>query len=128
MDLWALGGIIYYMVTGRKPFDAESNEKIIEKILSKDLYWSKEDEKNLSEECIDIIDKLLHLQPSLRLGAGKEGTPQDFYNLMNHSWFSSITDIKRCFSEPVPLNFEPTLLYATKDHKKKLLKKFNATK
>ena len=43
MDLWALGGIIYYMVTGRKPFDAESNEKIIEKILSKDLYWTKED-------------------------------------------------------------------------------------
>ena len=44
MDLWALGCIIYYMVTGRKPFNAESNEKIIEKILSKELYWSREDE------------------------------------------------------------------------------------
>ena len=63
----------------------------------------------------------MHLIPELRLGAGQDGTPQDFANLMGHKWFESInSELRKCFSEPVPLQFEPKIFYAAKDHKKKL--------
>ena len=93
MDLWALGCIIYNMVTGRKPFNAESNELIVQNILSKDLLWDMDDQ-TLSVECVDIIEKLMHLQPDLRLGAGKKDTPQDFTNLIEHKWFKDLNDIR----------------------------------
>ena len=49
---------------------------------------------------MDIVSKLLNLNPALRLGAGEEGTPQSFQMLKNHPWIKSAYEKK---DEPPPL-------------------------
>ena len=81
MDLWALGCIIYEMISGMKPFDSDEKDpirmtgRIIEKICSKELQWKKKDDNGemvniFSDDARNIIEKLCALEPELRLGAG----------------------------------------------------------
>ena len=131
MDLWALGCVIYEMISGMKPFD-EVNEKdpikmtsrIIEKIWSKEFQWKKENEKGhmveiFSDNARDIIEKLCSLQPEIRLGAGQNGSPQDFKSLKSHPWFKIIQkdyqeiDLSKLFQLQVPLEKHPRAPYAT---------------
>ena len=61
MDLWALGCIIYQMVKGKKPFDANKPHRIVQNIIDCNLMYDKQDNERLSDECKDIINKLLNL-------------------------------------------------------------------
>jgi hypothetical protein len=45
-----------------------------------------------SKECRDLIEKLTALQPELRLGAGENGTQQDFKSLKTHKWFQILLE------------------------------------
>jgi hypothetical protein len=44
----------------------------------------------LDPEAVDIIDRLLHLEPSERLGVGVEGSENDFEVLKSHPYFKGI--------------------------------------
>ncbi len=44
----------------------------------------------LDPEAVDIIDRLLHLEPSERLGVGPEGSENDFEALKSHPYFKGI--------------------------------------
>ena len=63
MDLWALGCIIYHMISGEKPFDAKERPSIIRKILNRDIKWTVNvngaEVECFSPEAKDLIDKLL---------------------------------------------------------------------
>ena len=45
---------------------------------------------DLEGEAVDIIDKLLQLDPRNRLGIGKEGTELSFSKLKEHPFFNGI--------------------------------------
>jgi 3-phosphoinositide dependent protein kinase-1 len=38
-DLWAFGCIIFYMLTGREPFDGTDNDDLTSEIVSGNLDW-----------------------------------------------------------------------------------------
>ena len=52
-DLWAFGCIIYYMLTGREPFEGQNDQELQSEITSGNLEL-----ENISEEAKDLIIKL----------------------------------------------------------------------
>lgn len=67
-DLWALGCIIYQMVAGLPPFRARNDYMIFQKIQKLDY----EVPDGFSELAKDLVEKLLVLDPTQRLGAQDE--------------------------------------------------------
>ena len=58
-DIWAIGIILYAMSCGYLPFEDSDNEILFQKILECDLEFPN----FLSFECIDIIKKILNVNP-----------------------------------------------------------------
>lgn len=58
-DLWSAGVILFIMLAGFPPFYGENDIEVFEKVLN--LQYDFEDEAwdNISQECKDLISKLL---------------------------------------------------------------------
>lgn len=59
--------VLYELVVGVPPFNAEDPQAIFDNILDRRVRWPEGDEA-LSPECRDLLDRLLTLEPSQRLG------------------------------------------------------------
>lgn len=59
-DLWALGCIIFKMVTGKVPFPGTNITTVYPLILARKIEWPKE---KMDPQCRDLVDKLLQLNP-----------------------------------------------------------------
>ncbi|XP_028780405.1 3-phosphoinositide-dependent protein kinase 2 isoform X2 [Neltuma alba] len=68
-DLWALGCTLYQMLSGTSPFKDASEWLIFQRIIARDLRFPD----YFSEQAIDLIDRLLDLNPMRRPGAGPDG-------------------------------------------------------
>lgn len=76
-DLWALGVIIYQMLSGKIPFKGKTQENTFEKIKSGVF----EMDQSIPQIAQDLIKKLLVINPEKRLGSV-------FLNeLMTHEFF-----------------------------------------
>ncbi|GIL83200.1 hypothetical protein Vretimale_11287 [Volvox reticuliferus] len=82
VDWWALGTILYEFVTGTPPFNADTPEEIFDNILDRRITWPDEDD--MSSECRDLVDKLLHPNPLKRLGHRGAG------EVKLHPWFEGL--------------------------------------
>ena len=88
-DLWALGVMIYQMRVGQVPFFGNVDFEVFEKIRMRTLLLPKE-LGNKEPETVDIINHLLNLEPTERLGAGPPGSDNDFRALKSHPFFANI--------------------------------------
>uniref|UniRef100_A0A7N0U9N9 Protein kinase domain-containing protein n=1 Tax=Kalanchoe fedtschenkoi TaxID=63787 RepID=A0A7N0U9N9_KALFE len=73
-DLWSVGAILFQLVTGRTPFNGNTQIQLLQNIMkSTDLYFPPNN-NGLSSECKDLCRKLLRRNPVERL------TFEEFFN------------------------------------------------
>lgn len=101
-DLWALGCIIYQMVVGKPPFQAMNDYLIFELIKENRVNYPH----YMPYDAMDLVSKLLILNPKERLGAGNPGQPNDSIALRSHPFITSIS-LDRIFTLPVPCDQMP---------------------
>ncbi|KAL9170044.1 hypothetical protein ABFS82_04G118100 [Erythranthe guttata] len=83
-DWWSVGVILFELIVGIPPFNAEHPQKIFDNILNRKIPWpSVPDEMSL--EAHDLIDRLLTEDPDQRLGAvgAKEVKQHPFFRDIN---------------------------------------------
>ncbi|CAK9311223.1 unnamed protein product [Citrullus colocynthis] len=67
-DWWSVGVILFEMLVGIPPFNAENPQQIFDNIINRDIPWPKVPDE-MSYEAHDLIDKLLTENSVQRLGA-----------------------------------------------------------
>ncbi|KAJ4960788.1 hypothetical protein NE237_020698 [Protea cynaroides] len=67
-DWWSVGVILFELIVGIPPFNAEHPQTIFDNILNRKIPWPRVPEE-MSHEAADLIDKLLTEDPNQRLGA-----------------------------------------------------------
>lgn len=82
-DLWAIGCILYQMLSGMPPFQSQSEYLIFQKIQKLEYSFHE----GFDEEARDLVKKLLVIEPTERLGAqDKDG----YFSIKNHAFFKGI--------------------------------------
>lgn len=92
-DLWAIGCILFQMISGTTPFKAATEYLIFQAILKCEVIFPT----GFNPIARDLISKLLLLDPLSRLGANSEG----LMTLKAHPFFSGI-DFASLATTPVP--------------------------
>ncbi|KAL3834597.1 hypothetical protein ACJIZ3_009333 [Penstemon smallii] len=82
-DWWSVGIILFELLVGIPPFNADHPQQIFNNILNRDIPWPKIPEE-LSFEAYDLINKLLIENPVQRLGATGAG------EVKRHPYFKHI--------------------------------------
>lgn len=114
-DLWALGCIVYQMLAGSPPFQSRSEYIIFQKIQKLEYEFPE----NFDSVGRDLVEKLLVLDPTERLGASDaEGrlpqgafffeVPEKTYSFFSFS-LSSQTDLLHLISreDNLSISFQP---------------------
>jgi len=81
VDCWAIGILIYEMMTGTTPFADSDAMKVYQNILKHDIKIPN----SFSKDVADLVKKLLHAQQSKRFGTLKGGLSA----VMKHKWMAS---------------------------------------
>ncbi|XWS50683.1 hypothetical protein CRYUN_Cryun12cG0107400 [Craigia yunnanensis] len=83
-DWWSVGVILFELLVGLPPFNAETPQLIFDNIMNRNIPWPKVPEE-MSYEAYDLIDKLLTENPVQRLGAtgAREVKQHSFFKDIN---------------------------------------------
>ena len=76
-DIWACGVILYFMLTGQRPFEDESVHKLLDKIIIADFKFPQINKK-LSDDAKDLIKNILNPNARKRY---------NFEHIKAHRWF-----------------------------------------
>ena len=71
LDEWACGVLMYYLLSGKFPFDGKTEDEIFNNIETQKLNLDIPELKNISVDCKDLISKLLERDVTKRLSANK---------------------------------------------------------
>ncbi|KAH8592013.1 putative Serine/threonine-protein kinase cek1 [Bisporella sp. PMI_857] len=118
-DWWSVGCILFEFLFGYPPFHAGTPDEVFENILARNISWPDENDAEVSPEAKDLINKLLSIDPSQRLGSNND---DKFANggeeIRMHPWFEG-TDWERLLEDeaqfvPAPENPEDTEYFDTR--------------
>ena len=82
VDWWSLGCVMFEMLSGRLPFAIKRGMKLNARVYERGVEFPQ----NMTNEAIDLIKKLLIVDPQKRLGQGPDGSK----NIKNHPFFNNI--------------------------------------
>ena len=68
-DEWSCGIIMYYLITGEFPFNGSTKEEIFNKIKNEKIDFSSPKLNSVSDECKDLLSKLLEKDENKRIRA-----------------------------------------------------------
>lgn len=97
VDWWALGILIYEMLTGWPPWSDENRDTLLKKILLEPLHT---DHENLSPEAKDLLEGMLRKKHEERIN------PAD---IKKHPFFASI-DFDKLLAKQIEPPFKPELV------------------
>ncbi|PYI27910.1 serine threonine protein kinase [Aspergillus indologenus CBS 114.80] len=90
-DWWSLGCIMFEFLFGYPPFNAATPDEVFDNILHRRINWPEEAEELASDEAIDLMNKLMTINPRERIGANvEEKYPNGGAEIRSHGWFSDI--------------------------------------
>jgi serine/threonine protein kinase len=82
-DNWSFGVLLYELIDGSNPFFYEGiNEMELYETIAREPYYSFPDDREVSEDGIDLINRLLQKSPSERLGSFREK------DILEHPFFA----------------------------------------
>lgn len=91
-DIWSIGVIMYILLTGRPPFDGQSDNQIIKKVEKGKFPTRIPEYQSLSADAKDLITKLLDMSPAKRLSASEA---------LQHEWFKTHEANTSQLEEPI---------------------------
>lgn len=90
-DWWSLGCIMFEFLFGYPPFNAATPDEVFDNILHRRINWPDEIEELATPESIDLVNKLMTMNPRERLGANvEEKYPNGGAEIRSHPWFSDV--------------------------------------
>ncbi|KAL0956117.1 hypothetical protein HGRIS_002284 [Hohenbuehelia grisea] len=104
VDYWALGCIVYQMISGRFAFQGLSAYLTMEKIKRIEYTFPE----GFDGDAKNLVQRILVRDPTERLGVGYTGTPTDIFALRSHSFLAG-TNWDTLWSDPAP-PIEPGLV------------------
>jgi calcium-dependent protein kinase len=78
-DIWSCGVIMYILLCGYPPFNAETDQEILNKIKLGKFSFPDEEWENVSPDAKDLIGRMLAFSPNERYSASE---------CLNHKWLS----------------------------------------
>uniref|UniRef100_A0A7N8WX45 Protein kinase C n=1 Tax=Mastacembelus armatus TaxID=205130 RepID=A0A7N8WX45_9TELE len=102
VDWWALGVLLYEMLSGHAPFEAENEDDLFESILKEDVVYASW----LSTEAVNILKAFLTKNPARRLGCvASEGGESA---VTSHAFFADI-DWEKLNQREIEPPFKPRI-------------------
>ncbi|KAJ5190057.1 CheY-like superfamily [Penicillium cf. griseofulvum] len=90
-DWWSLGCIMFEFIFGYPPFNADTPDQVFDNILHRRINWPDDPEEYTSAESLDLMNKLMTLNPRDRIGANvEEKFPSGGAEICSHPWLSDI--------------------------------------
>mmetsp|Transcript_22847 Transcript_22847/g.45946 ORF Transcript_22847/g.45946 Transcript_22847/m.45946 type:complete len:401 (-) Transcript_22847:675-1877(-) len=102
VDWWALGTLLYEMLTGLPPFYDTNVQRMYHKILHEPLRFPKSEGRQLSEDARDLIRGLLDRKVAARKGSGATGADE-----LKKSRFLAVYDFERVLAKEYEAEFKP---------------------
>jgi len=86
VDVWSAGCVLYTMLCGNQPFQAEFLNELIDKIIVGEVEYTEEHWSKISPEAIDLVKKLLEKDPKKRLSPSQA---------LAHPWICNVGKVQR---------------------------------
>ena len=106
-DLWAIGCILYQMITGMPPFQSQSEYLIFQKIQKLEYSFYE----GFNEAARDLIKRLLVIEPTDRIGASDS---EPYASIRSHEFFRGL-DLDNLY-QATPPSITPFVPEPNKPH------------